>query len=339
MTTQAEEQNSDTARRYIGLQIAGLFTIEELIATGASAHVFRATQLGLERAVAIKVMHRHLLSSKEMRARFHREARIASRITHPGVVPVLMTGELPATPPTQGEAFIVYEFITGSTLRQSIEERCLKLPQVVAILIAAAEAVGSAHRVGVVHRDLKPENMMLVEHADGSSHLRVLDFGLARLSEPTEQPLTHTGAVLGTPQYLSPEGARGQAATAQSDVYSLAIIGYECLTGAPPFVAASPIAVLMQQIEHEPAPITPLPAIGAVPPPIADAIMANLHKSPDRRAADASIFAQRMRNAAAQSQIRLESYESRADLWQTGGSLNATPPLQPPPSTRGTEER
>jgi serine/threonine-protein kinase len=337
MSNKPRPPELDPAQSYVGLRIADVFTIDALVATGASAHVFRATQTELQRAVAIKVMHRHLVASREMRARFHREARVASRIVHPAVVPVLMTGELPETPPTQGEAFIVYEFITGRTLRSVIEAERLTLPQIMGILIAAAEAVGSAHEVGIVHRDLKPENLMLVKGAVSSACLRVLDFGLARLVEPTEIPLTHTGAVLGTPNYLSPEGACGQPATAQSDVYSLAIIGYECLTGRPPFVDVSPIGVLMQHIERVPAPIAPLPNIGNVPSLIANAIMANLDKSPDRRAVNACHFAEVLRDAAARSQVTLESCELATDLWQTGLGLkpSSTPETTTPNSNVG----
>lgn len=325
--------DSEIAEQYIGLKVANLFTIDALVGSGASAHVFRATQAGIERSVAIKVMHRDFLSSREMRARFHREARIAARIVHPAVVPVLMTGELPDSPPTHAETFIVYEFVEGRTLRTAIEQNTLMLPEIIGILIAAAEAVGAAHQVGIVHRDLKPENLMLVREPCGTSRLRVLDFGLARISEPSELPLTHTGAVLGTPNYLSPEGARGQAATAQSDVYSLAIIAYECLMGQPPFVDSSPIGVLMKHLEAEPAPLQHAPRLGEVPPLIAATVMSNLDKSPDRRAADASAFAQALRAAAEQSRIANESCEPNTDLWQTDTSLNQKPFPEPRSAT------
>jgi len=332
MNYQRDAPELETARDYLGLRIADLFRVEELIARGGSGHVFRAEQIALGRPVAIKVMHRHLLASRELRARFHREARIASRIAHPAVVPVLMTGELPDTPPTQGEAFIVYEFVPGRTLRRVLETQALTLAQSLAVLIAAAEAVGSAHRVGIVHRDLKPENLMLLADSSSSTQLRVLDFGLARLSEPTETPLTHTGAVLGTPNYLSPEGARGQPATPRSDVYSLAIIGYECLTGMPPFVDRSAVGVLMQQIERIPAPMVPTPPIGVVPPLIERAVMDNLDKSPNRRSADALEFAHRLRDAAVQSQVLIESFGPSANLWQTDRCLKDSPSIEPPAS-------
>ena len=326
MSKTPELHDASVAERYIGLRVGNVFTIDALVGTGSSGHVFRANQAGLVRPAAIKVMHRSFLASEEMRARFHREARITSRVIHPAVVPVLMTGELPNAPPTEGEAFIVYEFVSGSTLREVIRKRSLRLPQIIGILIAAAEGVGAAHRVGVVHRDLKPENLMLLGDEHGAMQLRILDFGLARVSEVTEAPLTHTGAVLGTPEYLSPEGARGQPATARSDVYSLAIIAYECLTGAPPFVGTSPIRVLMQQMEGDVPPLRALLDLGEIPSLITDVVCKNLAKAPEQRAADALEFATMLRHAATRSQTAVESCGPTTDLWQTAGSLDPAPP-------------
>ncbi len=316
---------AEAADPFIGLRVANLFVIDALLGTGASAHVYRATQFDIDRQVAIKILHRTFLTSKEMRARFHREARISSRIVHPAVVPVLMTGELPNCEPTQGEAFIVYEFVDGITLRNVIAMSKLpSLPEVMGIVVTAAEAVGAAHALGIVHRDLKPENLMLEIGKQSSTRLRVLDFGLAKQSESTEVPLTHTGAILGTPSYLSPEAARGYTATAQSDVYSLAIIAYECLAGHPPFVDASPIRVLMQQIESVPPPLQRPMSLGEVPPLIAHTIMENLAKSPAQRATNALEFARSLSRAAASSQVPIENCRPDGGLWQTPSELDST---------------
>ena len=216
----------------LGIKVADLFEIESLIGKGASSRVYRAAHLGLQCTVAIKVLNREYLQADDVRARFHREARIATRITHPAVVTVLMTGELPNNNITHGEAFIVYEFVDGLTLRTMLGTKTpLRIETVLGILVAAGEAVGAAHDLGIVHRDLKPENLMIVPRSDGSNQLRVLDFGLAKLYESSERAVTHTGAILGTPSYLSPEGARGQTATARSDVYSLATIAYRVPRG------------------------------------------------------------------------------------------------------------
>jgi serine/threonine-protein kinase len=330
MSNNPEPPDQPAAEQYIGQRVAGVFTIEALVGTGASAHVYRASQVGIERPVAIKVMHSSFLASEEMRARFHREARVTSRIGHPAVVPVLMTGELPKKPPTQGEAFIVYEFVSGRTLREVIRAGSLQVPTIIGILVAAAEGVGAAHQAGVVHRDLKPENLMLVCDAQGATQVRILDFGLARVCESIEAPLTHTGAVLGTPEYLSPEGALGQPATPRSDVYSLAIIAYECLTGAPPFRDTSPIRVLMQQIERQPPPLQPLACVGEVPSLVAEVIYKNLDKAPEQRANNALDLAVALREAANRSHLAVESCGPSTDLWQTAESLDPKPaPVEP----------
>ena len=262
---------------FLGLVVSNLFEIESLIGKGASSRVYRAAQLGLQRCVAIKILNREYLQATDIRARFHREARIATRITHPAVVPVLMTGELPSNSLTQGEAFIVYEFVDGLTLRTILDTKGpFSIEMVLGIVVSAGQAVGSAHALGIVHRDLKPENLMIVPKSQGPGRLRVLDFGLAKLYESSELPLTHTGAILGTPTYLSPEGARGQPATSRSDVYSLATIAYECLTGQPPFKETSPVRVLMQQIECEPPPLKRPLGSGEVSAAIARVILDNL---------------------------------------------------------------
>ena len=301
----------------IGLTMAHLFKIESRLGQGATSRVYRASQLGLNRWVAVKVLNPEYLQAQAVRARFHREARIAARIAHPAVVPVLMTGQLPIDGPSQGEFYIVYEYVDGSTLRQVLETRePLKLSAILGILIAAGEAVGAAHELGIIHRDLKPENLMIVRQSDGKNLLRVLDFGLAKLYESSELPLTHTGAVLGTPSYLSPEGARGLAATPRSDVYSLATIGYECLAGNPPFRDTSPIKLLMQQIDCEPPPLTRPAGVAEVPAALARVIDDNLSKSPSKRAETALSFARAMRQAAAIEHLPIEDYGPVSALWR-----------------------
>jgi len=146
--------------------------------------------------------------------------------------------------------------------------------------------------------------------------LRVLDFGLARLYDPGESPLTHTGAILGTPSYLAPEGARGQRATPSSDVYSMAVIGYECLSGRPPFHDASAIRVLMQQIECVPPPLPLANSPFAVPMSIARMIQSNLSKLPGERAENATRFARELRQIAVSEGILFEDFGVNSTLWQ-----------------------
>lgn len=308
----------------LGAKVANLFEVESLIGVGASSRVYRAVHRDLRQAVAIKVLNRDYLQVEDIRARFHREARIATRIAHPAVVRVLMSGELPKDEVTKGEAFIVYEFIEGVTLRSILDAGGpLSVEYVLGIIIATSEALGAAHEIGIVHRDLKPENLMIVSRQAEPAQLRVLDFGLAKVYESTEIPLTHTGAILGTPSYLSPEGARGQLATPRSDIYSLAIIAFECLAGYPPFAGDSPIQVLMQQIDADPPPLRRPSGSGQVPSPIARVVADNLAKSPDNRAESGKVFARALRRAAALSNISIQEFGPTSALWRESESVDA----------------
>ncbi len=317
MHSDANSLSTSSSDPLVGLTVGDLFKIESLIGVGATSRVYLASHLSLRRMVAIKILGQEHFHASDVKARFHREARIATRIAHPAVVPVLMTGQLPLDDVTHGEAYIVYEYVDGTTLRSVLQTgEPLSNAVIVGISVAASEAVGAAHELGVVHRDLKPENLMLVRQSDGKRLVRILDFGLAKLHEPAEAPLTHTGAILGTPSYLSPEGARGQAATPQSDVYALATIAYECFCGFPPFRDSSPIKTLMQQIEEQPPPLTRPAGQDEVPPAIARTIIANLSKSPSERAETACHFACALRQAAILSQLSIEDFGSASVLWR-----------------------
>lgn len=290
-----DEPRSDDP--YLGLVIAGVFRLEELLGLGTTGRVYRAIQIGFKRAVAVKVIHRHLMLTPGIRERFHREARLAARLTHPGLVRVLASGELETmAPEIGGEVYLVSEYLLGETLRQRLARPPrLSLSESLSFLIAISDAVGDAHAHQIVHRDLKPENLMSVTRDNGMTRPVVLDFGLARALDQQQDPLTHDGAILGTPQYMSPEAARGQPATPQSDVYALATILYELLSGLPPFVSDSPLLVLMQQAEAEPAPIRENLRL---PSSILRFLYQQLAKSPDRRSPNARSFAADLYGAA-----------------------------------------
>jgi eukaryotic-like serine/threonine-protein kinase len=274
---------------YLGMLVSGVFRLEALIGLGTTGRVYRAAQLGFERPVAVKILHRHLMQAPALRDRFHREARLASRLHHPGIVRVLASGQIEAEgSEVGGETYLAYEYLEGVSLRQLLHDRGqLPLVEAVAHAIALGDAVGDAHAQNIIHRDLKPENLMSVAGGNGIVRLVVLDFGLARALDQQQDPLTHEGAILGTPQYMAPEAARGQPATLRSDVYSLATILYEMLTGRPPFTAESPMLVLVQQSETEPAPLAP--DLG-IPSDIGEFTLRELAKDPTERSPDARRF-------------------------------------------------
>ena len=330
----SDANSPPTSDPLLGLTVSDLFKIESLIGVGATSRVYRASHLDLRRSVAIKILAPEYFQAADVQARFHREARIAARIAHPAVVSVLMTGHMPHDSVTHGEAYIVYEYVDGTTLRNVLQGgEPLSNAAIVGMVVAAAEAVGAAHALGIVHRDLKPENLMLVRQSDGRRLIRILDFGLAKLYEPTEAPLTHTGAILGTPSYLSPEGARGQAATPPSDVYSLATIAYECFSGSPPFSGTSPIKILLQQADAQIPPLRRPVGQAEVPPAIARVVIANLSKDPNERADTAGHFALALRTAAALCQLPIEDFGPASALWKYPPDLSE-PAVAPNPVDR-----
>src|SRR3954466_2460031 len=211
----------------------GRYAIEARLARGGMASVYLATDVRLERRVAVKVMHSALAEDPEFVARFNREARAAARLSHPDVVSVYDQGE------DDGHVFLVMEYVAGATLRDVLRDRGrLPAAEAVAVMDHVLAALGAAHAAGLVHRDVKPENVLVT--ADG--RVKVADFGLARAIAGT----TITGddsMLLGTAAYLAPEQVRDGAADARSDVYAAGVLLFELLTGAPPFSGESPIAV------------------------------------------------------------------------------------------------
>jgi serine/threonine-protein kinase len=210
--------------------------------------VYRGTHVLMEKTVAIKVLRSALAADEKIVARFSREARAASRISHPNALSVTDFGE-----DDSGHVFLVMEFLSGRTLKNLIrDEGPLPLPRVVDITRQIADALNAAHAQGVVHRDLKSDNIMLLDTMIGD-HAKVLDFGIAKINEPDgamDTSLTAPNLVIGTPQYMSPEQCSQEAEIdARSDIYSLGVILYEMLVGHVPFSGDSPTKVMMMHLQ------------------------------------------------------------------------------------------
>ena len=236
----------------IGSTLAGKYRIEERLNEGGMGTVYRATHVLMEKTVAIKVLRPSLAADEKIVARFSREARAASRISHPNALSVTDFGE-----DENGIVFLVMEFLSGRTLKQVIrDDGPLPLLRVVEIIRQVGEALHAAHQQGVVHRDLKSDNIMLVDTMAGD-HAKVLDFGIAKINEPDgkrDAGLTAPNLVIGTPQYMSPEQCSQEGEIdARSDIYSLGVILYEMLVGHVPFTADSPTLVMMKHLQ-EPVP-------------------------------------------------------------------------------------
>lgn len=242
--------------QYVGQTILGQFKILEEIGRGGMGSVFKAEQPMMERLVAVKILHPRLASRQDLVLRFRREARAMSALTHPNTARVLMFGQMET-----GALYIIMEFLDGANMLQ-VERKEGPLPpeRAANIMIQICGALGEAHDNGIIHRDLKPENIVLTSQGGIADFPKVLDFGLAKMKDPdpvtgNTRALTQAGAVFGTPEFMSPEQARGEVLDARSDIYSLCVILYEMLTCKLPFKAKSPMDFISKHIKARPIPV------------------------------------------------------------------------------------
>jgi serine/threonine-protein kinase len=236
--------------------LGGEFRILEKIGTGGMGSVYRAAQPAMSRTVAIKILHPQLALRKDLISRFRREARAMSQLTHPNTVKVFMYGQLEG----DNSLYIVMEHLEGQNLSRAVKrEGPLSTTRSVGILIQVCGALQEAHEKGIVHRDLKPENIFLCRHGGLVDYPKVLDFGLAKITETEMRPgsiqLTQEGMVFGTPEFMSPEQAQGKVLDCRSDIYSLAVILYEALTTKLPFRAQTPMDYLQKHVLEAPIPL------------------------------------------------------------------------------------
>jgi len=288
--------------RYIGTVIQGDIEIRSVAGTGAMGCVYRAWQRGIDRDVAVKILHRELSGNLPLVQRFHREAKIASKLQHPHVVEVYLAGQLP-----DGALYIAMEFLDGMSLAHALQAcgGVMPLERALPITLQICDAVGEGHARGIVHRDLKPENVMLVRRAETSDWVKVLDFGIAKVSLGEQSMETAAGLIFGTARYISPEGAQGATVGPPGDVYSIATILYQLLAGRTPFDAEQPVGLLIKHIHDEPPPLRSWPAAANVPEPLARVIMDNLAKDPSRRAPNARAFGNAIANAAREANVSI----------------------------------
>ena len=267
-----------------GSILADKYRLDEVIGEGSMGIVWRATQLGLGRAVAVKVLHGALARREDTRARFVREARVAAALRHPGVVAVLDFGE---TDGTDGALYLVMELLVGETLRSHMAEERLPIIEAARITVDVATALVAAHQIHLVHRDLKPENIFLEATEDGY-RVRVVDFGLAFISAPPGEThgslgrMTEEGILGGTPLYMSPEQTRALAVGPESDVYALGCVFYELVLGRPPF-GGSIAELLTRHAYAAPIPLRKLAPDLAIEPLVDELVLAMLAKSPAAR--------------------------------------------------------
>ena len=258
-----------------GTLLAGRYRFERLIATGGMAQVWEATDLVLDRRVAVKLLHAHLADDTTFVERFRREAIAAARLAHPSIVSIFDTYS------GDGNEAIVMELVDGITLRQELDRRHRLPPaDAVRIGVAVADALAVAHQSRLVHRDIKPANILLCQ----DDRVMVADFGIAKLDEGGDH--TKEGTMLGTAKYLAPEQVEGRPVDARTDVYALGIVLYEMLCGRPPFDAETDAATALARLTTEPP--RPRQITPDLPRDLDDVVMRAMARDPDQRFATAA---------------------------------------------------
>ncbi len=268
-----------------GKVIAGNYRLEESIGSGAMGTIYRATQLSLNKTIVIKLLHRHLLGDPTLAKRFEREAKAASLLDNPNCINVIDFGQT-----DDGTLYIAMEFIEGVDLAELLyQEHPLEWRRVVGIVKQICTALDEAHANGVLHRDLKPENIMITQRRNQADYVKVLDFGIAKLQESSRGGAgtfqTQAGVVCGTPEYMSPEQARGQKLDARTDLYSLGVLLYQLITNDIPFDGDSALAIVTKHLAEQ----APLPSKlrPDVPPALERLTMSLMQKDRDLRPATA----------------------------------------------------
>jgi serine/threonine-protein kinase len=296
--------------RLIG-QHLGRYLVQEEIGRGGMARVYRAFDTSLKRTVALKVMAPHLALDPEFERRFEREAVTVANLRHPNIVPVYDIGE------ANGLRYIAMEYVRGRTLHAIIRERgALGLAMAISIVAPIADALDHAHAQGAVHRDVKPHNILI----DIEGRVLLTDFGIAQA--PDGERLTRTGIFMGTPEYISPEQASAQRVDGRSDLYSLAIVTYEIITGVVPFSGATPQLIMA----HVQSPPPPPSSLAPREPPELDLVLARaLAKQPAQRFGSGAAFVEALRIVARRNDLLPASPKDLADL--------ALPRLVPPQTT------
>jgi len=258
-------------------QMLGPYRIIGQIGQGGMATVYRAYHAAMNRDVALKVLPRQLAESSEFSARFHQEALTIAGLEHPHILPVYDHGEADEVP------YLVMRYLDAGTLKDRLGAGHMALREIDRLFSQLADALDYAHARGVIHRDLKPSNALL----DRRGNLFLADFGIAKLLE-SDKHFTSTGALVGTPAYMSPEQAQGQKVDARTDIYSLGVILYEMVTGRVPYEAETPLAVILKHI-NEPLPL-PSVVYPGISPAVERVILKALAKNPEDRFASMTDF-------------------------------------------------
>ena len=279
----------------IGAVLADKFEILELLGEGAMGRIYRARHLTLDRTVAIKVLHKHLGGEDRVAKRFHREAKAASRLAHPNSVHIIDFGRT-----ADGILYIAMELLEGEDLQTILDhDHPLSPERIALILVPALRAVEEAHRAGVIHRDFKPDNIIVWEDRAGREHVKVCDFGIAKILDPQEgNSITVDGFVCGTPQYMAPEQARGDEIDHRVDVYAAGVVLYQMLVGKVPFGGDTTLGIITKHLTDTPIPPhVRAPELG-IPRSFEEIVEKAMSKDPAQRYQSAGEMADALERAA-----------------------------------------
>lgn len=297
----------------------GKYEVVERLASGGMGEVYKAFQPGVERYVAIKVMHPHLAGTGDFVQRFQREARSIGRLLHPHILSLIdfdVEG---------GLYYMVLEYIPGGTLRTYLNnQKQMPVEEALRITGQLADALAYAHQQGMIHRDIKPGNVMFAD--ENRQHAVLTDFGIARLLNQGDMGLTQPGALFGTPAYMSPEAMRGETLDGRADIYSLGVLLYEMVTGQRPYIAETPYSLLMKMSTQ------PLPPPRKLNPSLPQGVQQVLYKAlaqePAKRFQSAAEFSMAVK--------QLQADLMRRSTWQGGIWKSTGARTAPVPSRKGT---
>ncbi|HYX69361.1 MAG TPA: serine/threonine-protein kinase, partial [Terriglobales bacterium] len=311
-----------------GLIIRDKYQIVERIGAGGMAVVYKAKHVAFNEVHALKVVSSRMLDDEGFLHRFRNEAIITRKLHHVNAVRV---DDIDST--EDGRPFIVMEYVRGDNLRNVIQKHGpMRLPRALHIARQVAQALAAAHHLGITHRDIKPDNIILVEQPDGHDLVKVLDFGIAKVRESTlgagaGYTPTHTGMVVGTPQYISPEqalGKHGNDIDGRADLYSLGVVLYEMVTGQLPFESDTPMGLLLHHIQTPPRPPNLLRPDLKIPEPVSKLLLKALAKKPEDRFQSAEEMLAALRDP--------DAWASEAGTSVLGSEELPAPPTAPPPA-------
>lgn len=278
MPQDGESDNYDISQaEHLSGELDGRYKVISIVASGATARVYKAQHLLLGTFVAIKVMKLNCLDNPASLVRFQQEARVLSQLVHPQLVKVMGFGVL-----ADGRPYLIMEFIAGRTLAEIIaSDGALESERALPLFIQIADSMIAVHQLGILHRDLKPANVMISRDDQGVENAKVLDFGLVRgLIEIQGCTLTQTGMTVGSPAYMSPEQCLNKQLSVQSDIYSMGCLMYETLCGAPPFTGETPLVVMSKQVDTQ---IITIPGKRILTPGLTSILLKALQKDESKR--------------------------------------------------------